>query len=335
MGGEPPVTVLVTGGGGFLGGAIVKRLLDRGWDVRSFARGAYPELAARGVDVRQGDIADASAVERAVVGCEVVFHVAARVGVGGSIAPYRVANVDGTRNVIAACQRHGVGRLVFTSSPSVVHGGRDLAGADETRPYPSRYLAAYPATKAAAERLVLTANAPSLATTALRPHLVWGPGDTHLVPELLARARAGRLRFVGGGRAVIDATYIDNAAEAHLLAADRLATDRVPAGRAYFVANGEPRPVRELVNAILGAAGLPEEHRSVPLPVAYAAGTVAELAWRLQRRTDEPPLSRFIVRQLATTHWFDLTAAARDIGYAPQVRTAEGLARLAESLKQG
>lgn len=324
---------LVTGGGGFLGGAIVGRLLDRGWDVRSFARGAYPAMAARGVEVLRGDIADARAVERAVAGCDVVFHVAARVGVGGPPAPYRAANVGGTTNVIAACRRGGVGRLVFTSSPSVVHGGSDLAGADEAHPYPARYLAAYPATKAEAERLVLAADGPSLATTSLRPHLVWGPGDTHLVPELLARARRGRLRFVGDGGALIDATYVDNAAEAHVLAAERLASDGAPAGHAYFIANGEPRPLRELVNAILDVAGLPEERRTVPFAVAYAAGAVAELAWRLARRTDDPPLTRFAVRQLATAHWFDLTAAERDLGYEARISTAEGLTRLATSLR--
>ena len=333
MGGDAAVRALVTGGGGFLGGAVVRRLLDRGWEVRSFARGAYPELATRGVDVHRGDIADAPAVGRAVTGCDVVFHVAARVGVGGRSAPYRASNVDGTANVIAACRRHGVGRLVFTSSPSVVHGGGDLAGATEAHPYPARYLAAYPATKAEAERLVLAANGPSLATTALRPHLVWGPGDTHLVPGLLARARNGRLRFVGDGMALVDATYVDNAAEAHVLAADRLATDGAPAGRSYFIANGEPRPVRDLVNAILHAARLPEEHRTVPLPIAYAAGAVAELAWRLAGRMDDPPLTRFVARQLTTAHWFDLTAAKLDLGYEPRVSTAEGLALLTASLR--
>ena len=326
---------LVTGGGGFLGGAIVGRLLERGWDVRSFARGAYPQLGARGVEVLRGDITDPEAVERAASGCDVVFHVAARVGVGGPSRPYRQANVGGTSNVITACRRQGVGRLVFTSSPSVVHGGADLAGASEALPYPSGHLAAYPATKARAERLVLAANAPSLATTSLRPHLVWGPGDTHLVPELVERARRGRLRFVDGGAAVVDATYVDNAAEAHVLAAERLAGDGAPAGRAYFVANGEPAPVRVLVNAILHAAGLDEVTASVPYPVAYAAGAVAELAWRLARRSDDPPLTRFVARQLATDHWFDLGAAKRDLGYEPFVSTGEGLSRLAASLSGG
>ncbi|MBA2575854.1 MAG: NAD-dependent epimerase/dehydratase family protein [Euzebyaceae bacterium] len=326
---------LVSGGGGFLGGAIVRRLLDRGWAVRSFARGAYPALAAAGVEVLRGDLADADAVGRAVAGCDVVFHVAARAGVGGAPSAYRAANVDGTVHVVAACRRHGVGRLVFTSSPSVVHRGDDLRGADESAPYATRHLAAYPATKAAAERVVLAADGPALATTALRPHLVWGPGDTHLVPRLLARARAGRLRFVGDGRALVDSTYVDNAAEAHLLAADRLAGDGAPAGRAYFVSNGEPRPVADLVNAILRAAGLPEEHRTVPFAAAYAAGAVAEVAWRVARRTDDPPVSRFLARQLATAHWFDLTAARRDLGYVPRVSLDEGFARLAEWLRPG
>ena len=335
MGCGAGVRALVTGGGGFLGGAIVGRLLDRGWDVRSFARGAYPELEARGVEVVRGDITDPVAVERAAVGCDVVFHVAARVGVGGPAGPYRAANVGGTSNVIAACRRQGVGRLVFTSSPSVVHGGGDLAGGDESLPYPARHLAAYPATKAKAERLVLAASCSSLATTALRPHLVWGPGDTHLVPALLSRARSGRLRFVGDGSACIDATYVDNAAEAHVLAAERLAADGAPAGRAYFIANGEPVPLRELVNAILVTAGVAEVTATVPFPVAHAAGAVAELAWRLARRSDDPPLTRFVARQLSTDHWFDLTAARRDLGYEPEVTTDEGLARLASSFRAG
>jgi nucleoside-diphosphate-sugar epimerase len=243
-------------------------------------------------------------------------------------------NVGGTANVIAACRAGGVGRLVLTSSPSVVHAGGNLVGVDESHPYPPRHLAAYPATKAEAERLVLAAHGPSLATTSLRPHLVWGPGDTHLVPELVARARRGRLRFVGRGDAVVDATYVDNAVDAHVLAAERLATDGAPGGRAYFIANGEPQQVRALVNAILAAAGLPAERRRVPFPLAYAAGAVAEGAWRVARRSDDPPLTRFVVRQLATDHWFDLGGAARDLGYRPRVSTAEGLDALAASLRE-
>lgn len=327
------MTTLVTGGGGFLGGALVRALVARGAQVRTLQRGDYPALAALGVQSVRGDLADPAAVASAVTGCELVFHVAAKAGIAGPSAAYRRANVLGTANVLAACRRHGVGRLVYTSTPSVVHAGHDLAGVDETVPYPARYDSPYPRTKAAAERLVLAASGPDLATVALRPHLVWGPGDRQLVARIIARARRGRLRFVAGGRAVVDSTYVENAVAAHLLAAERLRPGAPCAGRAYFIAQGEPRPIRELVNGILAAAGLPPERRSVPLPVAYAAGALAEAACRLTRRHGDPPMTRFLARQLATDHWFDLGAARRDLDYVPAVSLAEGLDRLRHSLQ--
>ncbi len=325
---------LVTGGGGFLGKAIVRRLLARGDAVRSLARGDYPDLEELGVEAMRGDVADAQAVSRAVAGCDVVFHVAARVGGWGPRAAYWRTNVIGTERVIAACRRHAVARLVFTSTPSVVHTGGDIEGADESLPYAERFEAAYPETKAEAERRVLAANDASLATVALRPHLVWGPGDNHLVPRLLARARAGRVRLVGREDKRVDATYVDNAADAHLLAADRLAPDAACAGRAYFIAQGEPRPASELVNAILEAAGLPRVTKRVPVRVAWCAGALAELWFRVRGREDEPPLTRFAARQLATAHWYDLGAARRDLGYAPRVSTSQGLAILREHFQK-
>ena len=179
---------LVSGGGGFLGGALVRRLVGEGAAVRSLQRGVYPELDALGVEQIIGDIADPNVVERAVAGCEVVFHVAAKVEMWGGCEPFYRTNVIGTDNVLAAMRRHGAARLVFTSSPSVVHGRGDLAGVDESAPYPDRFEAAYPQTKAMAEIAVLAANDPDLATTALRPHLIWGPGDRNLVPQLVAQA---------------------------------------------------------------------------------------------------------------------------------------------------
>lgn len=321
---------LVTGGAGFLGRAIAERLVARGDRVRSFSRGAHPELAETGVEVVRGDVADAEAVARAAAGCDVVFHVAARVGAWGPRAEYERTNVLGTGNVITACTRAGVPKLVYTSTPSVVHAGGDIEGVDETIPYARHFESAYPETKARAEQAVLAANGPTLATVALRPHLIWGPGDQHLIPRLLARARAGRVRRIGREDKLVDATYIDNAADAHLLAGDRLAPGAACAGRAYFIAQGEPQPASELVNAILAAAGLPPVTKRVPARLAWLAGAGLEFAFTLLRREDEPPLTRFVARQLSTAHWYDLGAARRDLGYAPTVTTAQGLARLRE-----
>jgi nucleoside-diphosphate-sugar epimerase len=327
------MNALVTGGGGFLGSAIVRRLCARGDRVRSLARHRYPELESLGVAQHQGDVAEAAAVDAAAAGCDVVFHVAAKAGLGGRYADYHRTNVVGTEKVLAACRRHGIGRLVYTSSPSVVFDGRDMQGADESVPYPARYEAPYPRTKALAEQLVLRANGPALATVALRPHLIWGPGDNHLIPRLLARARAGRLRRVGRASPLIDSVYVDNAADVHLLAADRLAPGSPVAGRAYFVSQGEPVPLWDLVNRILKAAGLGPVTRTLPFVVAYAAGWLLEAVYALLRRADEPPMTRFLARELATAHWFDLGAARRDLGYEPAVSLEEGLRRLEQSLQ--
>ena len=332
MGGPPagiPLTILVTGGGGFLGGAIVEQLLEREVLVRSFARSANPDLLARGVEVLQGDIADPDAVSSAVEGAEAVIHVAAKAGFWGSVEEYYRPNVIGTANVIAACRAYGVDRLVYTSTPSVVHAGGDVAGIDESAPYPDSYTSPYPATKAEAERLVLAANGDDLGTVAIRPHLIWGPGDNQLVPRLIERARQGRLRLVGDGANLIDTTFIDNAAHAHVLALDRLAPGSAIAGRAFFIAQGEPKPMKETLNLLLAAAGAPTVDKHISAPTATRLGAVAERVWRVGRLTGEPPLTRFLAEQLATAHWYDLSNAARDLDYTPVVTFDEGLARLA------
>jgi nucleoside-diphosphate-sugar epimerase len=273
-------------------------------------------------------LADAAAVSEAARGCDAVFHVAAKAGVWGPYEAYHRANVVGTRHVLEACRAHGVSRLVYTSTPSVVHGGGDVEGLDESAPYATHFETHYPATKAEAERMVLAAHGPDLMTVALRPHLIWGPGDNHLVPRIVARARAGRLRLIGGPPKKVDATYIDNAAWAHVLALDKLAPGAACGGRAYFIAQGEPLPMNELVNRILGAVGLPPVTKTVPPRVAWLAGAAMEGAWRLLGRQDEPLMTRFVARQLSTAHWYDLSAAKRDLGYEAQVPLAEGLARL-------
>lgn len=323
---------LVTGGGGFLGGAIVRLLFDRGWTVRSLQRRHSPALDALGVEQQLADLADAPAVGAAVVGCDVVFHVAARAVLWGPRQEFEAANVVGTRNVIAACLRAGVGRLVYTSTPAVIHAGGHIAGIDETAPYAVRFESHYPATKCLAEQAVLAANGPELATVALRPHLIWGPGDPQLVARIVNRARAGRLWLVGDGSNLVDTTYVDNAANAHVLAGDRLRPGAPCAGKVYFITNGEPRPLCEILDSILAAAGLPPLRRRLPYWIALPAAAVVETAYRLLRPDNEPPLSRMLVRHLATAHWYDISAARRDLGYEPTVSLDEGFRRLRDSL---
>ena len=322
---------LVTGGGGFLGRAIATKLRARGDEVRSFSRGAYAELASLGVEHIQGELTDSKAVSEAVRGVDAVFHVGAKAGVWGPYADYFATNVTGTENVISACRQEGVRKLVYTSTPSVVFDGEDLEGVDESMPYDSRYETAYPETKAIAEREVLRSNGPDLSTVALRPHLIWGPGDNHLVPRIVARGRAGKLRKIGRRPCLVDSVYIDNAADAHILAAGKLTPEAACAGKPYFISNDEPMPVFELINKILAAAGVPPVTRSVPVPVAVAAGFMMETVYRVLSIKEEPPMTRFVAHQLATSHWFDISAARRHLGYAPAVTIDEGLDRLKRS----
>jgi nucleoside-diphosphate-sugar epimerase len=326
------VKVLVTGGGGFLGKAIVARLIERGHAVRTLARGDYPALRALGAETMRGDVADYSAVESAVRGCDAVVHTAAKAGAWGPYLEYYDTNVLGTQNVLNACRRCDVTRLIYTSTPSVAFAGIDQEGVTEAAPYPTKFLAAYPRTKAAAERLVLAANGPKRATVALRPHLIWGPGDTQLGPRIIERGRTGTLRIVGSGRQLVDATYVDNAAHAHVLAVDRTSPGARCAGKAYYITNGEPWPIADIMNGILEAAGAPPVTRHLSPRVAYAAGAVFEAVYALLRKSGEPPMTRFVARQLATAHWYDISAARRDLGYTPLVSMKEGLDRLRHSL---
>ena len=323
--------ILVTGGGGFLGQAICRSLLERGFEVVSFNRGHYPELGRLGVHQVQGDLADRDAVVAAAKGTAAIFHNAAKAGAWGPYEAYHRANVLGTRHVLDACRVHGIARLVHTSTPSVTHRATHPVegGTADTVPYGSGFKAPYATTKAIAEREVLAANSPELATVALRPRLIWGPGDNQLVPRLAERARQGRLRIVGSGTNLVDTTYIDNAAQAHIDAFHHLVPGAACAGRAYFISNGEPMPVRDLVNALLRAVGAPAVEKHLSFRTAYAIGAVCEAAWTLLPLKGEPPLTRFLAEQLATTHWYDMTPATHDFGYVPRVTIEEGLRRLA------
>ena len=324
------MNILVTGGGGFLGQAICRLLVARGHAVTSYNRGLYPPLAALGVRQVQGDLADFGLLTDTMAGHEAVFHVGAKAGAWGSFHDYFEANVRGTDNVIAACRMNGVARLVHTSSPSVTHRRTQpvVGGNEANTPLGSGFLAWYPATKRIAEENVLAANDQALATVALRPRLIWGPGDNQLLPRLVERARRGRLRLVGDGLNRIDTTYIDNAAQAHLDAFDHLAPGARCAGRAYFISNGEPRSASEIVNGLLRAAGAPTVDRTLPFRAAYWLGAVLEGVWTLLPLRGEPPMTRFLAEQLSTTHFYDISAARRDFGYRPQVSLIEGLKRL-------
>lgn len=323
-------TLLVTGGGGFLGGAIVRQLVGNGERVRSFSRSRYTELETLGVEQVQGDLADADTVKRACEGVEAVFHVAAKPGVWGPYETYYQANVTGTQNVIDACRQCGVRRLIHTSSPSVVFDGRDMEGVDESVPYPDHYEAHYPHTKALAEQAVLAAARQGLPAVALRPHLIWGPGDNHLAPRLLARAK--RLRRVGDGTNKVDTIYIDNAAHAHVLAEARLSENPALSGRVYFISQDHPIPLWDMVDHILAAGGLPPVRKTISPTMATFAGTAFETIYKLLGIRTEPPMTRFVAGELATAHWFNIEAAKRDLGYTPLVSTEEGLRRLADWL---
>jgi nucleoside-diphosphate-sugar epimerase len=326
---------LVTGGGGFLGKAIVRMLLEKGVDVCSFSRSAHADLEALGVEHRRGELADGNALVAAASGCDIVYHVAAKAGIWGPYQEFYRANVLGTRNVIQACRAHGIRRLVYTSSPSVVFDGTDMEGVDETVPYPAHYHAFYPQTKAAAEQLVLQANDLSLATVALRPHLIWGPGDNHLVPRILERGRKGALRRIGSRPCLVDTIFIDNAAEAHLLAADRLEVGSVVAGKAYFLSQDEPLPLWTVIDRILAADGLPPVTGSISPGLAFTVGWALEKIYGLLKLRSEPRMTRFVARELSTAHWFDISAARRDFAYAPRVTFNEGMERLQRWLETG
>jgi nucleoside-diphosphate-sugar epimerase len=334
---------LVTGGTGFLGRRIVERLLEQGRRVRVLARRPAPDLQARGVEFVCGSLDDAGSVRGACVGAETVFHVAAKVGMWGPYDDFYRTNVLGTAAVLSGCHEHGVERLVYTSTPSVVYNGENLAGADETLPLTKRCPSAYALTKAIAEAEVLSSASSSLATVALRPHLIWGVGDPHLVPRVLARARAGKLRIVGTGQNRVDMVHVTNAVDAHLLAEaalkkchairDTTSGIRSANGRAYFITNGEPVVLWDWINELLRSLGEPPVTKRISLSAAQTVGAACELLWRVLPVASEPPMTRFIASELAKDHWFDITAARRDLGYAPRVSMAEGTAELVRALR--
>jgi len=316
--------ILVTGGGGFVGGYIVERLLARGYAVRSIGRSPQPELVAKGVEVVCGDLTDATAVSAACEGVDTVFHVAARAGVWGSWESFDRPNVIGTRNVLSACRKWQVKRLVYTSTPSVVFNGDSIRGGDESLPYGKNWLCHYAETKALAEQEALAANSEKLQVVALRPHLIFGPGDPHLLPRVVESVKAGRLRIVGDGSAKVDVSYVGNVADAHLDAFDALERGK-GAGQAYFISQGEPVDLWPWLNSILEGLGQPPLTQKIPLPLAYGIGALCEGAWQVLRRRTDPPITRFVAVELAKDHYFDINKAQHELGYRPRVPMNEAL----------
>ena len=318
------MNILVTGGGGFVGSYVVGRFLQRGYSVRSLGRSPQPQLAAKGIEVVCGDLTDAAVVTAACEGVDAVFHVAARAGVWGSWESYYGPNVIGTRNVVNACLAQGVGRLVYTSTPSVVFNRQAISGGDESLPYGRDWLCHYAHTKAIAEEEALAANGEALKVVALRPHLIFGPGDPHLLPRVIESALGGRLKIVGDGASRVDVSYVGNVADAHLNAFDALQFGR-GAGRAYFISQGEPVALWPWVNSILEGLGHAPLRKKVSLPVAYSVGAVCEGLWKLLRRREDPPITRFVAVELAKDHYFDISAARRDLNYVPQTSMSQAL----------
>lgn len=301
--------------------------------MRVFGRGSYPELEALGIETVRGDLCDEAAVRAACDDRDTVFHAGAKVGLWGRAEDYERINVQGTKNVLRACLGTGVSKLVFTGSPSVVFDGRDIEGIDESAPYPEHFDSDYSRTKALAERMVMAADHDRLSTVSLRPHLIWGPGDRHLLPRLVARARSGRLFRIGRESKLIDTIYIDDAVEAHILAAIQLSPLSDLSGKAYFLSSGDPRPLWEIVDRMLASAGLGPVRRSVPKGLALGLAEACEVVWRTLGLCSEPPLTRFLIGQLTTAHWFDIRAAKRDLGWRPRISFEDGMSRLAQWLR--
>ena len=321
--------VLVTGTGSLLLGGIASELVRRGDDVVCLQRRPSAFIGHQNAQEVLADICDAEAVVAAAHGCDAIIHGAARVGVVGSQKEFYDTNVTGTRNILEATEQHNISRLVFVSTPSVAHTGDSLIGAPAGEAEIGRSRSHYAESKAIAERTVLNARNERLAVVAVRPHLVWGPGDTQLVGRIVDRAASGRLAVIGTGDALVDSTYIDNAISAHIAALDSLHIGSACDGKAYVISNGEPRTVNELMRSMCNSAGVPFEPRHVSLAMGIRLGSLIERLWPMMQ-SSEPPLTRFIAEQLGTAHWFDQRAVQQDLGWTPHVSLDEGFQRLTQ-----
>jgi len=321
------VKVLVTGASSLIGRHAVRRLVDRGDAVTTFQRNPA------GLNTREvlGSVDDPTAAAEACSGQDVVIHLAARVGVTGRWEDYESVNVRGTVVVLEQARANGVQAFVHVSSPSVAHSGDPLVGSGAGPADPEDARGHYATSKALAEQHALAASSVAMPVVAIRPHLVWGPGDTQLIGRIIERALSGRLALVGAGTALIDTTCVANAADA-LVAA----VDQAPGlgGRALVVSNGEPRMVQEVVSRIVRVAGLDWSPRHVPARLAVVAGHIVEAAWERLDRNDDPPMTSFLAEQLSTAHWFDQRETRDALGWRPSVSLDSGFVELEQWFRQ-
>nr|WP_321466487.1 NAD-dependent epimerase/dehydratase family protein [uncultured Desulfobulbus sp.] len=320
--------VVVTGGGGFIGKALVQALLVEGARVTVIGRNPYPDLEAQGVRCLQGDICDQEFLFKVFAGCTTAFHVAAKAGIWGPKKDYFVINTLGTENVLRACRHNQVANLVYTSTPSVVFDRKNIEAGDESLPYAHKTLCHYAASKIAAEKAVLAANAPELRTVAIRPHLVWGPGDRNLIPRLVERGRAGMLKVVGSGRNRVDIAYIDNVVHLHMLAAKNLQTTATAAGEAFFIGQNDPVVLWDWINELFARMNINPVKSRVPFSLAYMVGACLELRGTLLGQKEEPKMTRFLAHQLSHSHWFSHRKAENILGYREKVSSEAGMERL-------
>lgn len=326
-------TVLVTGGGGFVGSGIVKKLLSRGISVRIVGRNPYPHLQKIGAICYTGSITDMELMQEATKGVDLVFHVAALAGIWGKWRDYYLSNVQGTKTVLAACHQNQVPSLVYTSTPSVVFNGDDLEGVGEETPYATSFLCHYAKSKVLAEKMVLASSASDFRVCALRPHLIWGPGDPHLLPRLIKSGQKKQLKMVGEGNNLVDISYIDNVVHAHLLAAHNLSTSATGSGKAFFISQGQAVNLWSWINDLFVRLDIAPVEKSVPFQLAAGIGGAMELSYKLLHLQGEPGMTRFLAEQLAKSHYFSIEAARNILDYQPVVSTDEGLNKTVQWIK--
>ncbi|MCP3925745.1 MAG: NAD-dependent epimerase/dehydratase family protein [Desulfobacterales bacterium] len=322
---------LVTGGGGFLGFAIVKQLIEKKYSVRSISRSHYKKLDEIGVEQIIGDISIPYDAEKAVQGMDIVFHVAAKPGIWGKYEEYYNINYIGTKNIADFSLKHNVKEFIYTSSPSVIFDGNDMENVDESVPYPVEFHTHYPKTKALAEKYIQEITKKGLKTITLRPHLIWGPDDNHLVPRIIKKAK--RLKKIGYEKKLVDTIYIDNAADAHILAAEKLSENIDLSGKIYFISQDEPIYTWDMIDRILESAGKPKIKGTVSVSAAYYVGAFLEFIFKIFFIKSEPPMTRFVAKELSTSHYFDISAVKTDLGFKPNISITKGLKILKDHLK--